>query len=233
MFQASFKPASWCWSIMKKLGKVYREFEEWPLANADMIWSYKLTVSGTFSRSGDWTLQFQQNSRVKNPSLLFTSHLSCCLWLSSAFHLIIVSIPPVSSHRTCSISAPLIPSLEFSSPLPRRDFPPPLSMPLPGVLCWEHDSRICFAASHQISVDFSATTLQFSRVDELLQLFIRHMFALQCTVGLWFVACHLPRYKHRWTLKLNFTACYRSHWCVSWLTGHGMSVSLFKSRAEP
>lgn len=45
---------------------------------------------------------------------------------------------------------------------------PLLSSPLPWVLRWEHNSRICFAASHRISVDFSAAKPQFSRVDELL-----------------------------------------------------------------
>lgn len=69
------------------------------------------------------------------------------------------------------IAFPLFSSEHVSrSPLPCLDFssPPVFPSPLPWVLCWEHNSRICFAASHQISVDFSAAKLQFSRVDELL-----------------------------------------------------------------
>lgn len=90
---------------------------------------------------------------------------------SSSFHFPLIFYIIFTS-LLCLVSP--FPFLRTLSPLPLSlvlillSSPLLSSPPLPWVLCWEHNSRICFAASHQISVDFSAAKLQFSRVDELL-----------------------------------------------------------------
>lgn len=102
------------------------------------------------------------------PSTFF--HFNSTLQLLS--YIILTALPlHLSSLLPFSfLACPIPPDIQhlLSLPLPFREFSSPLLPPLPLVLCWEHNSRICFAASHQISVDFSAMELQFRRVDELL-----------------------------------------------------------------
>lgn len=126
--------------------------------------------------------------------------------------------------RCCSVETTRLSEFSLCLGLPSSPLilsPPLLSSPLlstpllssPSVLCWELHSRICFAAVHQISVDFPAVRLQFLRVDELLRLFIRGTFTLCCSAAPQFVTCHLRWNKNRWRLKWDFMA---GHYWDQW-----------------